>query len=369
MKILKALIIKEFHQIVRDPSSILIAFVFPLMLLLIYMYGVKLDTLKIAMGFKIDDPSQQVITLTDSFKSNKFITPYFYMDKNQMQKDLIGTRLRAFMTIPSDFSSKLDKGEIATVQLITDGSEVNLANYSQNYTKAILQQWLTASSKYARKIPPNLINVNPRYWYNQEINSHYFILPGSLSITMTLIGMLLTALVIAREWERGTMEALLTTRVRRIHIVLAKYISYFILGTFSMAFNVFMCVEVFKIPFRGSYASLFLFSSLFLLTAMGQGLLISTVLKDQFKASQAALVAGFLPALMLSGLIYPISSMPLPIQWLSAVMPSRYLVSCIQSEFMTGTVLEILIPNCLYLGILGTILFFIVYSKTDVRLD
>lgn len=369
MRIFRALIRKEFYQILRDPSSILIAFVLPFMLLLIYMYGVNLDTVKLTMGFKIDDPSQQVVTLADSFKSNRFITPHFYTDKNLMYEDLVGSRLRSFVVVPNDFSSKLDRGEVADIQLITDGSEVNLANYSQNYTKTILMQWLTASSKYAGKIPPGLINVNSRYWYNQEINSHYFVLPGSLSITMTLIGMLLTALVVAREWERGTMEALLTTRVRKIHIVLGKYISYFILGMFSMAFSVFMCVEVFDIPFRGSYLSLFVFSGLFLLTAMGQGLLISTVLKDQFKASQAALVGGFLPALMLSGLIYPITSMPAPIQWLSALMPSRYMVSCIQSEFMTGTVWEILIPNCLFLFILTMILFTVVYSKTDVRLD
>lgn len=369
MKILKALVQKEFYQILRDPSSILIAFVMPLMLILIYMYGVNLDTVKLTMGFKIDDPSQQVVTLTDSFKSNKFITPHFYQDRNKMYEDLTAARLRSFVVIPNDFSQKLDRNEVATVQLVTDGSEVNLANYSQNYTKAILQQWLNASSKYARKIPPNLINVDTRYWYNQEINSHYFVLPGSLSITMTLIGMLLTALVVAREWERGTMEALLTTRVKKYQLVLGKYISYFILGMFSMAFSVFLCVEVFQIPFRGHYLSLFLFSALFLLTAMGQGLLISTLLKDQYKASQAALVGGFLPALMLSGLIYPISSMPMPIQWLSALMPSRYMVSCIQSEFLTGTVPEILIPNCIYLSILTVIFFILVYTKTSERLD
>lgn len=369
MRILTALVKKEFHQILRDPSSIIIAFVLPFMLLFIYMYGVNLDTVKLTIGFKIDDSSQQVVTLMDSFKSNKFVTAKFYQDKNKMYEDLVGSRLRGFVIIPNDFSTKLDRGEISDILVVTDGSEANLANYVQNYTKTIVQQWLTQTSKYSGKIPPNMINIDTRYWYNQQIDSHYFILPGSLSITMTLIGMLLTALVIAREWERGTMESLLTTRVRKHHIVFGKYISYFILGMVSMCFNVFMCVEVFKIPFRGSYISLFIFSALFLLTAMGQGLLISTVLKDQYKASQAALVGGFLPALMLSGLIYPINSMPMVIQWISSIVPSRYMVTSIQSEFMTGTVPEIIIPNCLFLLTLASILFALVYAKTDVRLD
>lgn len=369
MKIIIALIRKEFCQIIRDPSSILIAFVLPLVLLIIYMYGVNLDTVRLRMGMKIDDPSQQVVTLVDSFKASKFVTPVIYQNKDLMYADLVKTDLRGIVVIPNNFSAKLDRGEIASALVITDGSEVNLANYAQSYTRAILQQWLSASSKYAGKTPPYMINVNTRFWYNQEINSHYFILPGSLSVTMTLIGMLLTALVIAREWERGTMEALLTTRVKKVDIVLAKYISYFIVGMASMVFCVFMCTSVFNIPFRGSFSVLFLFSGLFLLTAMGQGLLISTILKDQYTASQAALVGGFLPALMLSGLVYPINSMPVALQWLSALMPSRYMVSSIQSEFMAGTVAGIIVPNCIFLAILAIILFIAVFAKTDMRLD
>ncbi len=369
MKILKALIIKEFYQILRDPSSILIAFVLPLMLLLIYMYGVNLDTVKLNLGLKIDDPSQQVTTLIDSFKNNKFVSPFVYDNSQKMYDDLTGSKLRGFVVIPNDFSSKLDKNQTANVLVVADGSETNLANYVQNYSKTILSQWLNYSSKYSQKIPPSLLNADLRYWYNQDINSHYFILPGSLSITMTLIGVLLTALVVAREWERGTMEALLSTKIKKIQLVLGKYIPYFVLGIISMTFNVFLCINVFDIPFRGNYIVLFIFSSLFLFTAMGQGLLISTILKNQFTASQAALFAGFLPALMLSGLVFPIISMPIPLQWLSAIVPSKYFVSCIQSEFMVGTVPEIIIPNCLFMSIFSLILFGIIYKATKMELE
>lgn len=369
MRTLKSLIIKEFYQIIRDPSSILIAFVMPLILLVIYMYGVNLDTVALTIGIKTDDPSQQVTTLIDSFKNNKFVITKIYDNSKKMNDDLEGSLLRGIILIPNDFSSKLDKNKPADVLVITDGSEVNLANYMQNYSKTILNQWLNYTSKYSKKAPTSLLNVEARYWYNQEINSHYFVLPGSLSITMTLIGILLTALVVAREWERGTMEAILATNVTKLQFILSKYIPYFILGMLSMCFSVFMCIVVFQIPFRGSLIVLFIFSGLFLFTALGQGLLISTVLKNQFTASQAALVAGFLPALMLSGLVFPISSMPVPIQCLSSIVPSRYLVACIQSEFMAGTVPEIIVPNCIILAILGTIMFIAVYKKTQMRLD
>lgn len=370
MKILKALIIKEFYQIIRDPSSILIAFVLPVMILFIYN-GLNLDTIKVRIGLKLDDNTQQTRTLVDSFRGNRFVALKVYDDKAKLYNDLAGSHLRGIVVIPNDFSSKLDRGEEAEVQIITDGSETNLANYVQNYSVAILQQWLNFQSKYyhSQTSPPSLINLESRFWYNQEINSHYFILPGSLSITMTLIGMLLTALVIAREWERGTMEAILTTKINKLQIVLGKYIPYFVLGMVSLSLNVFLCIALFHVPFRGNLLVLALFSGLFLFTAMGQGLLISTIFKNQFLASQAALFAGFLPAMMLSGLVFPISSMPVFMQYLSMIVPSRYFVACIQSEFMAGTVPEIIIPNCIFLAVFGSILFLVIYKKTQMRLE
>lgn len=368
MSIITALIKKEFFQIVRDPSSILIAFVLPLMLLLIYMYGVNMDTVRVAIGIKNDDPAPEIQTLVKSFNQSKFVNSYSYQDKGLMYRDIARSKLRGAVIIPNDFSRNLSQKKTADILVITDGSEANMANYVQMYPQAIVSQWIqTSKYKYDTKMP--LINVDSRYWYNQDINSHYFILPGSLAITMTLIGILLTALVIAREWERGTMEALLSTSVKKIHIVLSKYIPYFTLGMFSMTFSVFMCIAVFKIPFHGNLLLLFMFSALFLFANLGIGLLISTKLKDQFLSSQVAITIGFLPALMLSGLIYPINSMPLFFQILTKFLPPRYFVSFIQSEFMAGTVKEIVIINSLYMLILGSILFVAVYKNTQTMLE
>lgn len=367
MKILAALIKKEFLQIIRDPSSIIIAFVLPLISLLIYMYGINLDTVRVKIGIKNDDGNPEIATLVKSFGHSKYINSIVYDNEAELTEGIVRSKLKGAVIIPNDFSAKLSKGQASDFLVITDGSEVNTANYVQNYSTQIVNQWLI-TSKFNGLAKKQLISPEIRVWYNQDLNSHYFILPGSIAITMTLIGILLTALVVAREWERGTMEALLSTSVKKIDIILGKYIPYFMLGMISMAFNVFMCVVVFQIPFRGNIFVLFFVSGLFLFTSLGVGLLISSVLKNQFLASQVSLGIGFLPALLLSGLMFPINSMPLIFQHLTRILPPRYFITFIESEFMAGTVWEIVIVNSIFLTILGLLLFAAVYKKTDMRL-
>ncbi len=368
MRILFALIKKEFYQIIRDPSSIIIAFVLPFVLLVIYMYGINLDTVKVKLGIKNDDVNSEVLTMVKSFGNSKYVSSYVYFDKDKMYDDIVRSKLNGAILISNDFSQKLSKGETPEVLVITDGSVVNTANYVQNYSVQIINQWLL-TSRYSSKMIHPKVSANVRVWYNPDINSKYFILPGSMAITMTLIGLLLTALVVAREWERGTMEAILSTQAKKMDIVLGKYIPYFILGMLSMAFNTFICISVFKVPFRGNLIILFAVSALFLFTMLGIGLLISTSLKNQFLASQAAIAIGFLPALLLSGLMFPINSMPVFFQYLTMILPPRYFVAFIESEFMAGTVWEIVIINSVFLTILGLILFFATYKKTEMRLD
>ncbi len=368
MKILLALIKKEIKQILRDPSSIVIAFILPIISITIYMYGINLDSVKITMGIKNDDNSPEVATLVKSFGHSKYVNSINFDNMEDIKTAILSSKIKGAVIIPNDFSSKLSKGQKADLLIITDGSEVNTANYVQSYALAISNQWL-AVSKYKRNLSKPLINIENRTWYNPDLNSHHFIVPGSIAITMTLIGILLTSLVIAREWERGTMEALLSTKVRAIHIVLGKYIPYFILGMLSTAFNMFLCVCVFQVPFRGSYFMFFLISGIFLFTSLGIGLMISTVLKNQFMASMVSISLGFMPALMLSGLLFPINSMPTFFQYLTMIIPPRYYIAFIESEFMAGGVPEIRLANAFYLTILGLLLFAGVYKKTQMRLE
>ncbi|MCI1272968.1 MAG: ABC transporter permease [Clostridiaceae bacterium] len=368
LKIISALVKKEALQILRDPSTTIIAFVLPLMMLLLFMYGLNLDTPKVSLGLKIDDDTPQISNLIQSFNSSKYVRAKVYEDKDLMYKDISASKINGAVIIPNDFSKNLEKGDTASMLIITDGSYVNTANYVQSYPVAIANNWLSQSS-YKTYLKPPVISANTRMWYNQDINSHYFILPGSFAITLNLVGLLLTALVIAREWERGTMESLLGTRVGKLDIILGKYIPYFILGILSLLFNVFLCIFVFKIPFHGSFVILFSVSALFLLTAIGIGLLISTIFKNQFLASQMSLGVGFLPALLLSGLMFPINSMPMFFQFLTMILPPRYYVTFIESEFMAGTIKNIVLINTIYLSILAILLFIAVYEKTSIRLE
>ena len=368
MKILLALIKKEIKQIMRDPSSIVIAFILPIISITIYMYGINLDSVKITMGIKNDDNSPEVSTLVKSFGHSKYINSINFDNVEDIKTAILSSKIKGAVVIPNDFSTNLSRNQRADLLVITDGSEVNTANYVQSYALAISNQWL-ATSKYKKNLSKPLINVENRTWYNPDLNSHHFIVPGSIAITMTLIGILLTSLVIAREWERGTMEALLSTKVRAIHILLGKYIPYFVLGMLSTAFNMFLTVCIFQVPFRGSYLMFFLISGVFLFTSLGIGLMISTALKNQFMASMVSISVGFMPALMLSGLLFPINSMPTFFQYLTMIIPPRYYVSFIESEFMAGGVNEIRLANAFYLTLLGLLLFAGVYKKTQMRLE
>ncbi len=368
MKILLALIKKEFLQIIRDPSSIIIAFILPLITIFIYMYGINLDSVKVTMGIKNDDANPEIQTLVKSFGHSKYVKSIVFDNENEITKAITRSKIKGAVVIPNDFSKRISRGQNADLLVITDGSEANLANYIQSYAAAITNGWLY-SSKYAPLTTQPIINPQLRFWYNPDLDSHHFILPGSIAITMTLIGILLTSLVVAREWERGTMEALLSTQVKPIHIVLGKYIPYFAIGMASLAFNVFLCVCIFQIPFRGNYLILTIVSALFLFTSLGMGLFISTKLKNQFLASLVSLGVGFLPALMLSGLMFPINSMPPFFQYFTMIIPPRYYLAFIESEFMAGTIPEIVIANAIFLTILGVILFLAVYKNTKMRLQ
>ena len=353
---------------VRDPSAIIIAFVLPFVSILIYMYGINLDATKVTIGIKNGDGNPEIAALVKAFGHSKYINSIVYDSEKDIESAIMKSKLKGAVIIPNDFSKKLSAGTSAAVQIITDGSEVNTANYVQNYVNAILSQWLL-TSKFKSTVSPQIITPELRAWYNQDLNSRHFILPGSIAATMTLIGILLTALVVAREWERGTMEALLTTKVRKIDIVLGKYIPYLVLGMASMVFNFVICVYMFGVPFRGNFLIFSLVSGLFLLTCFGIGLIISSITKNQFLASQVALGIGFLPSLLLSGLMFPINSMPKIFQFLTHILPPRYFATFVESEFLAGTLWKVVMVNTLFLVVLALLLFSVVYNKTEMRLS
>ena len=369
-RIIRALVIKEFYQIIRDPSTILIAFIFPLMLLFIYGVGISLDMNNLKVGVVLEDTTPKAQSFYYSMRDSKYFSLSTSFEKYDLEKKLISGQIRGLVTIPfyfSEFTIRPDK--YGPIYVVADGSETNTANFVQNYVAGAWEKWLQQEAINKGGVSSPVINVQERFWYNEELNSRHFLLPGSIAIIMTLIGSLLTALVIAREWERGTIEALMATPITMGDIYFSKIMAYFFLGICSMIICSLVSVFLFGVPFRGSILLLFLVSSVFLLTALGSGLLISLLTKNQFLASQMSIITAFLPAFMLSGFIFEISSMPFWIRLLTYIIPARYMVSSLLSLFLVGNVWRVILINTSIMGIIVLILFTTIFIQTRKRLD
>ena len=369
MRILKALVYKEFLQIIRDPSSILIAFILPFILITIFATAINLDNNAIETGLVIEGDRQQVNDIVTAFDGSRFLTITRYDNRKAAQEALVRGDIRALVVLPNNFAQAFVGKQEAAVQVITDASDPNIALFTAAYVQGIVataQKILTETHNYEKAVGIQIEQVS---WYNPELKSRYYILPNSIAIIMTLIGMLLTALVIAREWERGTMESLLTTKASKLQIITAKYISYYCLAILSASFCTFLSVVVFGVPFRGSLLVYFITSSLFLFVSIGMGCLISTLTRNQFLASVAAAMFGFLPAVILSGGLFEISSMPHIIQVATNIIPATHFVPIIKNLFMAGNIWPIIFTESLNLLIFGLILFALLYKITKERLE
>ena len=367
---LKALLVKESLQVVRDPSSILIAFVLPLILLFLFGYGVSLDARQVRLGLVLEDTGPEARRLAGAFTATAFFNVRTAYDRRALIPDLVSGRLRGLVVIPQDFARSLYAPEgSARVQAITDGSETNTANFVANYARGTLATWVAQEADLRARAAEPQARLQTRFFYNAELNSRHSLVPGSLAIIMAIIGSLLTALVVAREWERGTMEALLATPLSAPEIVIGKLVPYFALGMASMAVCTAVAFFLYGIPFRGTLPALAVAAAAFLLAALGQGFLISTVTRNQFLASQAALVSAFLPAFILSGFVFEIASMPAIIRALTRIIPARYFVTNLQTLFLTGDVWSLLGPNVLVCLVIAGLFFALTLKKTPRRLE
>jgi ABC-2 type transport system permease protein len=366
---LRALIWKEGIQIVHDPSSILIAFVLPVLLLFLFGYAVSLDSTKLRIGFVMEDRSPETESLLDAFRGSKYFLLDVSFSQQELEKELLTGKIRGLVIVPMDFSRKREWSTTERpIQIIADGSEPTIANFVQNYGSALITLWMQQRGLETALPPPASIDIENRMWFNPSLESKNYLVPGSIAIIMTMIGTMLTSMVVAREWERGTMEALMSTPVRIQEIILGKLLPYFALGLGSMVFCTVVAMFVFQTPFRGTFLSLFLFSSLFLFTCLGIGLLVSTLARSQFVAAQFSLVLAFLPAIQLSGFIFEISSMPAIVQALTYLFPARYFVQGLQTIFLAGDVVPILLSNGLVLVGFSVLLFVLNARVTHKRL-
>jgi ABC-2 type transport system permease protein len=354
---LLALLLKESLQIVRDPSTLLIAFVLPLILLFLFGYAVNLDTARTHMGLALLDRSEAARSLATAFLQSRWFDVHMNDSVAPLKEDLVAGKVRGIVVIPQDFGRQVAAGG-GDIEVITDGSLPNTAGFIAGYAEGVRANWVAgraAERGGGSAAPP--IDIAARFWFNPELTSRYFLVPGSMAIVLTMIGTLLTALVVAREWERGTMEALMATPISMAEFITTKVVPYFLLGLGSALLCTILAITVFGVPFRGSSWALLLIVATFMVPALGQGLFISAATKNQFVASQIALLTAFMPALLLSGFLYEISSMPTWIQLLTYAVPVRYLMPPLESVFLAGDTWSLFLPNMLAMLGFGLIFF------------
>jgi ABC-2 type transport system permease protein len=366
---IKGMIRKEWLQVIRDPSSIAIAFFLPLLLLLIFGYGVSLDAKNVPIALVVEHPGAQTSSFSGGFFQSPYFSPVAMTSIQEAEVALRQSKVNGIVWLRQNFDRDFLRKESPPISVLVNGVDANTARLVEGYVQGIWFGWLEQEAERAGKKLQAPIQLEQRIWYNPQVRSTDFLVPGVLAVIMTLIGALLTALVIAREWERGTMEALLVTRISVTELLLGKLIPYFILGMGGLLLSLLMADVLFHVPLRSSIWLLLATSSLFLLVALGMGLFISTLVRSQFVAALVALVTTFLPAFILSGFIFDIQSMPVFIQGITHLIAARYYVSILQTLFLVGDVWSVVLPNSAALLVMAVFFLGLVYRKTRKNLE
>lgn len=334
---------KEVIQIRRDARSLLIVVAMPILMMLLFGHGVSLDIKHIPTYVLDREGSQQSQDLLKRFQASEYFEVVQAVESYAALVRAIDTgRCKLGIVVPHDFSRQLQAGRTTQVQALVDATDDNTANLIFSYTEAVVRSfsreveldWLERRGQSQAPVP---LTVDARIWFNENLESKAFIVPSVVAIVMAVIGAFLTALTIAREWERGTMEQLISTPVTPLEVMLGKLVPYFAIGLFDTALCTAIGVWWFRIPFRGHVSTLFAASVLFLVVVLGLGYLISVVAKTQLAASQAALVVTFLPAFLLSGFLFATEQMPAPIRAITHVVPARYFVTILKGVFLKGS--------------------------------
>ena len=367
---LGAVMMKEAKQVTRDPSSWIIAVVLPLTFLFLFGYGISLDTTVVKIAVVREDDGRDAQELAAALSNSKWFLVVPAVDRRGGEQLLQDQSVKAVVIIPAQFSRMLHaEGTSAQVQVLVDGAEPNTANFVHGYMNAIWREFLASRALQSGAPVTMPVSVEARFWYNANAESRWFLIPGSMTVIMTLLGTLLTSLVIAREYERGTLEALYATPLTRGQILIGKTLPYFVLAMVSVAVCVLTALLLFRLPLRGSLLTVGAVSAAFLVPALGQGLLISVTMKTQMAAAQLGLMTGYLPAMMLSGFLFDINSMPAWLRPITYLIPARYMNISLQTVFLAGDVWAVLIPNMLFMLAVGALFFGLTWRRLHKRID
>ncbi|MBB3180270.1 ABC transporter permease [Variovorax sp. Sphag1AA] len=367
-----ALTRKETRQLIRDPSSIAIGILLPIILILIFGYGLSLDVKNAPMAVVLEDTSPTAAQAVAGLQLTPYISPVMLTSMRDAEALMHQRKVDGIVRVPADFSRRLAAGD-ASIQVIVHGADANKANIVLRYATGALAQNSQRIVDRAGGGPQGTgigaITIEQRLWFNSANTSTWYLVPGLIVLIMTLVGAFLTALVMAREWERGTLESLFVTPVRPVEILLAKVIPYFGIGMIGLLLCLLAARFLFEVPMYGSLAVMVVAAMLYLLVAVGIGLLISSVTRNQFLASQVALISSFLPSLMLSGFLFDLRNVPTVIRIVGHVLPATYFMELIRTLFLAGNVWSLIVRNCLILLVYAVVLLSIARFVTRKKLD
>lgn len=361
------LVRKETRQMVRDPATIAVGVVLPAILILLFGYGLSLDVRNVPLAVVLQDGSPQALGLVARFELSPYFRPQILRSQQSADRLMDSRAVDGVVTIPADFARRLSAGN-ARVQLVVHGSDANRARIIESYVAGAIAAWSARQSAESTAPAAGPVVIQSRMWFNVANDSHYFLVPGLVVLVMTLIGAFLTAMVVAREWERGTFEALFVTPVRAEEILLGKTVPYFALGLLGLLLCIGSGKFLFHVPVMGSLAVLVGGSMLYVLVALGVGLLISSYFRNQLVASQLTMLATFMPALMLSGFLFDLRSMPWAIRAITYLLPARYYVALLQTTFLAGDIWPVILPQAAVLALMATLLGLASRAVTHKRL-
>lgn len=363
-----ALIRKEGRQVLRDPSSFAIGLVLPLMLILLFGYGLSFDVKHVPVAIVLDDHSAEAREMAASFQLSPYFETHMVGTMAEANEMMLARKVDAVIRAPSDFGRRAQQGN-AQLQILAHGVDGNRARIIESYAQAAVSQALARRAAEQKPASSGQAVMQSRLWFNAANDSRYFLVPGLIVLIITLVGAFMTAMVVAREWERGTFEALFVSPVRTDEILMGKTVPYLILGMGGLVLCLLSAKFLFQVPFRGSLPVLAGASMLYLLVSVSIGLWISSSVKSQYLASQLTLLATFMPALMLSGFIYDLHSVPWAIRAISYLVPARYFVSILQTVFLAGDVWSIILPNGLMLLGAAALMMMLARRATQKSLD
>jgi ABC-2 type transport system permease protein len=358
----RAMARKEFLHIVRDTRSLVMALLVPLFMLVLFGYALSLDVDHIPTMIVDQDQTPASRDLRSRFEG----TPYFDVRGVETSAALVNreidrSHVLLAVVIPAGFHRDLSRGERTSVQLLLDGSDSNTASIAINYAQALISVWSLERMAGRRPVMP--VEAQVRVWYNSDLKSRNFLIPGLIAVVLMIIAALLTSLTIAREWENGSMEQLLSTPLRPAEIVLGKLAAYFAIGAVDVLTSVLMGVLVFDVPLRGNLFFLAFSSGIFLFGALSWGILISAIAKTQLLAYQMGMLSSFLPAFLLSGFMYSIENMPQAIQIATYIVPARYFIAILKAVYLKGEGMALLWVQILFLAIYGAVVFALATRK------